>query len=218
MLGVIGGTGCGKSTLANLIPCFYRATEGKVSVSGINVEEFDSDELRGRIGTVPQKAVLFSGTIRENMRWRKHDATDEEIISALKTAQAWEFIKDTSDGLDTVISQGGKNLSGGQKQRIAIARALVGSPDILILDDSTSALDYKTDLALRRALSSDMPYTTVVMISQRTTSLRDADKIIVMDDGEAVGIGTHDQLIESCQVYSEIYHSQMTQREGETNA
>ncbi|WP_024859793.1 ABC transporter ATP-binding protein [Ruminococcus flavefaciens] len=218
MLGVIGGTGCGKSTLANLIPCFYRATKGKVSVSGINVEEFNSDELRGRIGTVPQKTVLFSGTIRENMRWRKHDATDEEIISALKTAQAWEFVKDTSDGLDTVISQGGKNLSGGQKQRIAIARALVGSPDILILDDSTSALDYKTDLALRRALSSDMPYTTVVMISQRTTSLRDADKIIVMDDGEAVGIGTHDQLIESCQVYSEIYHSQMTQREGETNA
>jgi ATP-binding cassette subfamily B protein len=218
MLGVIGGTGCGKSTLANLIPCFYHTTHGEVSISGINVNDFDTDELRGRIGTVPQKAVLFSGTIRENMRWRKRDATDEEIISALKTAQAWEFVKETSDGLDTVISQGGKNLSGGQKQRIAIARALVGSPDILILDDSTSALDYKTDLALRRALSNDMPHTTVVMISQRTTSLRDADKIIVMDDGEAVGIGTHDQLIESCQVYSEIYHSQMTQREGETNA
>lgn len=218
MLGIIGGTGCGKSTLANLIPCFYRATNGKVSISGINVNDFDSSELRSRIGTVPQKAVLFSGTIRENMRWRKADATDDEIISALKIAQAWEFVKQTKNGLDTIVSQGGKNLSGGQKQRIAIARALIGSPDILILDDSTSALDYKTDLALRRALSSDMPDTTVIMISQRTTSLKDADKIIVMDDGEAVGIGTHDELVDNCEVYNEIYRSQMTQREGENNA
>ena len=218
MLGIIGGTGCGKSTLANLIPCFYRATEGKISISGVNVNDYDSDELRGRIGTVPQKAVLFSGTIRDNMRWRKSDATDDEIISALKTAQAWEFVKHTPDGLDTVVSQGGKNLSGGQKQRIAIARALVGSPDILILDDSTSALDYKTDLALRRSLDNDLPHTTVVMISQRTTSLKDADKIIVMDDGEAVGIGTHDTLVKNCEVYSEIYLSQMTQKEGENNA
>ena len=218
MLGIIGGTGCGKSTLANLIPCFYRATNGEVNVSGVNVNDFNSDELRSRIGTVPQKAVLFSGTIRENMRWRKADATDDEIISALKIAQAWEFVKQTKNGLDTIISQGGKNLSGGQKQRIAIARALIGSPDILILDDSTSALDYKTDLALRRALSSDMPNTTVVMISQRTTSLKDADKIIVMDDGEAVGIGTHDELVDNCEVYNEIYRSQMTQKEGENNA
>ena len=218
MLGIIGGTGCGKSTLANLIPCFYRATQGRISVSGINVNDYDSDELRGRIGTVPQKAVLFSGTIRDNMRWRKSDATDDEIISALKTAQAWEFVKKTPDGLDTVVSQGGKNLSGGQKQRIAIARALVGSPDILILDDSTSALDYKTDLALRRSLNNNMPDTTVVMISQRTTSLKDADKIIVMDDGESVGIGTHDTLVKNCEVYSEIYLSQMTQKEGESNA
>ena len=218
MLGIIGGTGCGKSTLANLIPCFYRATNGEVNVSGVNVNDFDSDELRSRIGTVPQKAVLFSGTIRENMRWRKADATDDEIISALKIAQAWEFVKQTKNGLDTIISQGGKNLSGGQKQRIAIARALIGSPDILILDDSTSALDYKSDLALRRALSSDMPNTTVVMISQRTTSLKDADKIIVMDDGEAVGIGTHDELVDNCEVYNEIYRSQMTQKEGENNA
>lgn len=217
MLGVIGGTGCGKTTLANLIPCFYRATEGTVRFSGIDVNKLSTEELRKRIGTVPQKAVLFTGTIRDNMKWRKSDATDDEIIAALKTAQAWEFVQKTADGLDTVISQGGKNLSGGQKQRISIARALVGEPDIVILDDSTSALDYKTDLAFRRALNSDLPNTTVIMISQRTTSLKDADKIIVMDDGEAVGIGTHEQLIENCEVYNEIYRSQMSQKEGEKN-
>ncbi|MCR5601818.1 MAG: ABC transporter ATP-binding protein/permease [Ruminococcus sp.] len=218
MLGIIGGTGCGKSTLANLIPCFYKATMGSVMFSGINVNELSSEELRRHIGTVPQKAMLFTGTIRDNMKWRKEDATDEEIIAALKTAQAWEFVKKTSDGLDTPISQGGKNLSGGQKQRISIARALVGDPDILILDDSTSALDYKTDLAFRKALNSDLPNTTVIMISQRTTSLKDADKIIVMDDGEAVGLGTHEQLIENCEVYHEIYRSQMNQKEDSSNA
>lgn len=217
MLGIIGGTGCGKTTLANLIPCFYRASEGTVKFSGINVNDYSSEELRRRVGTVPQKAVLFSGTIRDNMRWRKADATDAEIVSALKTAQAWEFVQKMPDGLDTVISQGGKNLSGGQKQRISIARALVGTPDVVILDDSTSALDYKTDLAFRKALDTDLPDTTVIMISQRTTSLKDADKIIVMDDGEAVGIGTHEQLIENCEVYHEIYRSQMNQKE-EKNA
>ena len=218
MLGIIGGTGCGKSTLAQLIPCFYRATEGEVLVAGENVNTLDLDELRKNIGNVPQRAVLFSGTIRENMKWRDPNATDEEIISALKTAQAWEFVSRMPDKLDTMVSQGGKNLSGGQKQRISIARALVGKPDILILDDSTSALDYATDLALRKALKEEMSETSVIMISQRTTSLKEADKIIVMDDGEAVGIGTHDELLESCEVYSERYRSQMNEKEGGNNA
>lgn len=216
-LGIIGGTGSGKSTIANLIPGFYRATEGTVSVFGENVNRYDLDSLRRSIGIVPQKAVLFTGTIRDNMKWRSEDATDEEIIRALKTAQAWEFVEKLPDLLDTRISQGGKNLSGGQKQRISIARALVGDPEILILDDSTSALDYATDLKLRKALREDMPETTVIMISQRTTSLRDADKIIVLEDGTEVGIGTHSELLKSCGVYSEIYRSQMNEREGEEN-
>ncbi|MBO7473349.1 MAG: ABC transporter ATP-binding protein [Ruminococcus sp.] len=217
MLGIIGGTGCGKTTLANLIPCFYRASEGNVSVSGVDVNNIAPELLRKRIGTVPQKAVLFTGTIRQNMQWQKANATDEEIVSALKTAQAWEFVSQMPDGLDTIISQGGKNFSGGQKQRITIARALVGEPDIVILDDSTSALDYKTDLAFRQSLRTELPNTTIIMISQRTTSLKDADKIIVMDDGEAVGIGKHEELIENCEVYSEIYLSQMNQKEGTAN-
>ena len=216
MLGLIGGTGSGKSTLAALIPCFYRATEGEVLINGINVNDWEHDSLRRCIGYVPQKAVLFSGTIRENMKWRRDDVSDEEIIAALKTAQAWDFVSAKPDVLDTLVSQGGKNFSGGQKQRLSIARALVGKPDILILDDSTSALDYATDLALRKALRNDLPETTVIMISQRTTSLRDADKIIVMDDGEAAGIGTHDELLEKCSIYHEIYVSQMNEK-GENN-
>ena len=213
MLGIIGGTGSGKSTAAALIPAFYRPTAGEVIVEGVNVNEVNVEALRGIIGTVPQKAVLFSGTLRENMQWRKSDATDEEIIAALKAAQAWEFAEKLPNGLDTRISQGGKNLSGGQKQRIAIARALVGKPDILILDDSTSALDYATDLKLRKALKADLAGTSVVMISQRTTSLRDADRIIVMEDGAPVGIGTHEELLESCEVYRDIYRSQMNEKE-----
>lgn len=218
MLGIIGGTGSGKSTLANLIPCFYRAASGDVLVSGINVNDWEIDSLRRRIGIVPQKAILFSGTIRENMKWRNKNASDEEIITALKTAQAWEFVSKFPERLDKKVSQGGRNFSGGQRQRLSIARALVGAPDILILDDSTSALDYATDLALRKSLKSEMSETTVIMISQRTTSLKDADKIIVMEDGEAVGIGTHSDLLKSCEVYSEIYRSQMNDMEDSTNA
>lgn len=217
MLGIIGGTGSGKSTLASLIPCFYRATKGEVLVAGTDVKDYAPDALRKMIGYVPQKAVLFSGTVRENMKWRSEDASDEEIISALKTAQAWDFVSSKPDGLDTRISQGGKNFSGGQKQRLSIARALVGKPDIIILDDSTSALDYATDLALRRSLKSDMQGSAVVMISQRTTSLKEADLIIVMDDGEAAGMGTHDELLEKCSVYREIYQSQISEKESAGN-
>ena len=218
MLGIIGGTGSGKSTLAYLIPCFYRATSGEVLVSGVNVNDWNLDRLRNLISVVPQKAVLFSGTIRENMQWRNRNATDDEIIAALKIAQAWEFVSRSPEGLDKIVAQGGRNFSGGQRQRLSIARALVGNPEILILDDSTSALDYATDLALRRALKTEMSDTSIIMISQRTTSLKDADRIIVMDDGEAVGMGTHNELLESCGVYLEIYNSQMNDREGNANA
>lgn len=216
-LGVIGGTGSGKSTLSSLIPCFYRAKSGTVSIFGENAANYNPDELRKAIGIVPQKSVLFSGTVRENMKWRQEDASDEEIISALKTAQAWEFVSRMPYGLDTHISQGGRNLSGGQKQRISIARALVGKPEILILDDSTSALDYATDLELRKALRRDLSDTAVIMISQRATSIADADKIIVLEEGRAAGIGTHSELLESCDVYREIYKSQMNEKEGSEN-
>lgn len=216
-LGIIGGTGSGKTTLANLIPCFYRANSGTVNVFGVDVTTCNTDSLRKRIGVVPQKASLFSGNLRENMQLRKADASDEEIIKALKIAQAWEFVEKLPDLLDTRISQGGKNLSGGQKQRISIARALVGDPDILILDDSSSALDYATDLALRQALKENMSGSTVIMISQRATSLMSADKIIVLEDGIAVGIGTHSELLKSCDVYREIYDSQLNEKENTHN-
>ncbi len=217
-LGIIGSTGCGKTSVSALIPFFYRADSGQVLVYGEDVTEYDPESLRRTIGVVPQKAVLFSGTVRDNMRWRKEDADDGEIIAALKTAQAWEFVEKMPDRLDTWISQGGRNLSGGQKQRLTIARALVGCPSILILDDSASALDYATDLALRRALKTDLPDTTVIMISQRTTSLRDAESVLVLEDGEVAGVGTHDELLEKCAVYREIYDSQMNDGESGKNA
>lgn len=215
MLGIIGGTGSGKSTLSTLIPRFYDADSGNIKIFGKDIKEYNTDFLRSIIGNVPQKAVLFTGTVRENMQLADENASDEEIIKALKIAQAWEFVEKLPGKLDTVISQGGKNLSGGQKQRIAIARAFIGSPKIVILDDSTSALDYATDLSFRKAIKENLKDTTIIMISQRATSLKDADNIIVMDDGKSVGTGTHKNLLENCEVYREIYNSQLSSKEGE---
>ena len=208
-LGIIGGTGSGKSTLANLIPRFFDATEGSIRIFGNDIKNYKQTELRSIMGIVPQKAALFSGTIADNMRWGKPDATDNEIKSALDTAQCTEFVDKTSFGTDTHISQGGKNLSGGQRQRLTIARALVGRPPIVILDDSMSALDYATDLNLRKALKESLSDSCVVMISQRATTLKNADTIIVLDDGKAVGMGTHEELLSTCGEYREIYDSQM---------
>lgn len=213
MLGIIGGTGSGKSTLSALIPRFYDADSGNIKIFGRDIKQYNTDFLRKIVGNVPQKAVLFTGTVRENMQLADENATDEEIIKALKIAQAWEFVEKLPRKLDTIISQGGKNLSGGQKQRISIARAFIGNPEIVILDDSTSALDYATDLAFRKAIKENLRDTTVIMISQRATSLKDADNIIVMDDGKAVGTGTHENLLENCEVYKEIYSSQLNSKE-----
>lgn len=212
-VGIIGGTGCGKSTLVNLIPRFYDVRRGEVFVYGTDVRGYSFEELRGMIGMVPQKAVLFTGTVRENMQWRKSDATDEEIYAALSTAQAKSFIDEKPEGLDLLLTQGGRNLSGGQRQRLTIARALVGSPEILILDDSASALDLATDAALRRALANDTDGMTVFIVSQRVSSIRHADKIIVLDDGRIAGIGTHEELTQTCPVYGEICRSQLTDEE-----
>ena len=206
-VGIIGGTGSGKSTLVNLIPRFYDATEGQVLVDGKDVRSLPPQQLRGRIGIVPQKAVLFKGTIRENLRWGNENASDEEIMRAVRTAQA-EDVVEAKGGLDAMIEQGGRNLSGGQRQRLTIARALVRRPDILILDDSASALDFATDAALRGALRDLEDRPTVFIVSQRTSSIQHADRIVVLDDGRAAGTGTHDELLESCPVYREIYDSQ----------
>lgn len=214
-IGIIGGTGSGKSTLVNLIPRFYDCTEGTIEIDGVKIVDYDTKSLRGRIGTVPQKAVLFSGTIAENMRWGKPDATEEEIRSALDIAQASEFVNKLENGLETHISQGGKNLSGGQKQRMTIARALVSKPEILILDDSASALDFATDAALRKAIAQSTNKMTVFIVSQRANSIRYADKIIVLDDGRQAGMGTHKELLESCDVYREICYSQLSAEEVE---
>ena len=206
-VGIIGGTGSGKTSLVNLIPALYPATEGKILIDGVNVNDYSCEYLRAKIGIVPQNPVLFSGSIRDNLIWAKENATDDEIYSALEVAQAKDFVLDKG-GLDAHIEQGGTNLSGGQKQRLTIARALVGNPDILILDDSASALDFATDAALRSAIGTLDGSKTVFIVSQRTSSIMHADKIIVLDDGAAVGIGTHAELLENCEIYREIYDSQ----------
>lgn len=215
-VGIIGGTGSGKSSLINMIPRFYDAETGEVLIDGVNVKDYPLDELREKIGIVPQKAVLFKGTVRDNMRWGKNDATDEEIFDALETAQAKSVIESKAGGLDYVIEQGGKNLSGGQRQRLTIARALVRKPEILILDDSASALDFATDAALRKSIREIDNSPTVFIVSQRTSSIQYADKIIVLDDGVTAGMGTHDELLEKCDVYREIYNSQF-KKEADVN-
>ncbi len=209
-LGIIGATGSGKSSLINLIPRFYDATEGEVRVMGANVKNCDLHELRSIIGIVPQKAVLFKGSLRDNMLWGDDSATDEDIWQALRMAQAEDFVKSKGEGLEFMIEQGGRNLSGGQKQRLTIARALLKKPAVLILDDSASALDYRTDLMLRKAIS-DIEYDpAVIIVSQRTSSLMHAREIIVMDDGEMAAKGTHEELMENCRLYKEIYDSQFS--------
>ena len=217
-IGIIGGTGSGKSSLVNLIPRFYDATAGAVKINGKNVKDFDLETLRKMVGIVPQKAVLFKGTIEDNLRWGKKDATEEELWEALETAQAAEFVRERADGLQAKIDQGGKNLSGGQRQRLTIARALVGHPGILILDDSASALDFATDAALRKALREMKGNPIVFIVSQRTSSIRHADQIIVLDDGMVAGIGTHQELLENCPVYQEIHYSQFDRKEERADA
>lgn len=208
VVGVIGGTGSGKSTLVNLLPRFYDVRRGSVLINGRNVKDYKLKQLRDRIGYVPQRTVLFSGTIRENMLWGNPGATDEDIMQALRTAQAEEFVAKLPEGLDTQVNQGGKNFSGGQRQRLTIARALVRRPEIVIMDDSASALDFATDLKLRTAIRHELRDTTTFIVSQRATSVRHADLIIVLDGGVAVGMGRHDELMRTCEVYREIVQSQ----------
>lgn len=207
-IGIIGGTGSGKSSVVNLIPRFYDVSKGSVLVNGRDVRDYDLTELRDKIGVVMQKAVLFQGTIAENLRWGKPDATDEELWHAIEVAQATDVVEGKEGKLDYMIEQGGRNLSGGQKQRLTIARAVVKDPDILILDDSASALDFATDARLRAALRNLQENKTIFIVSQRTSSIQFADQIIVMDDGQVAGIGTHEQLLEQCETYREIYESQ----------
>ena len=214
-IGVIGGTGAGKTTLINLIPRFYDVTAGEVLVAGQDVRDYALETLRAKIGLVPQRSVLFRGTLRSNMQWGRPDATDDEIFAALKTAQAYDFVEQKGEGLELEVEQEGRNFSGGQKQRLAIARALVRRPEILILDDSASALDFATDAALRKAIKSDTENMTVFLISQRVSTVRNSDQIIVLDDGQVAGIGTHAELYRSCPVYHEICLSQLSQAEAE---
>ena len=214
-LGVIGGTGSGKSTLVSLIPRFYDVTQGEILLNGIPIKEYSEDALRDAVAIVQQRAALFSGTVADNMRMAKADVTMEEMRKAADVAQATEFIDRLEDGFDTHVSQGGNNLSGGQKQRLTIARALVKNSPILILDDSASALDYATDANLRRAIKENTDSQTVIIVSQRVNSVKDADRIVVLDDGEIVGIGTHRELIKTCEIYKEICYSQEQIEEGD---
>ena len=211
---ICGGTGSGKTSLVNLIPGFYPATEGEILLEGRDIKTMSDEELRGRIGVVPQKAVLFKGTIRSNLQWGKPDATEEEMWKALELAQASEVVEGKDGKLDATVAQNGKNFSGGQRQRLTIARALVREPEILILDDSASALDYATDAKLRAAIRTLEDKTTTFIVSQRASTIRHADKIIVLDDGEIAGVGTHDELLKDCTVYQEIYYSQYPEQRG----
>ena len=213
-IGIIGGTGSGKSSVVNLIPRFYDVTSGFIKVDGKDVKDYPLEELRGKIGMVLQKAVLFHGTIRENLKWGNPDATEEDLNRAITVAQAKEFVDNKEGRLDFEIEQGGKNLSGGQRQRLTIARAVVKKPEILILDDSASALDFATDAALRKAIREMEGETTVFIVSQRASSIQHADRIVVLDDGKIVGLGTSEELLESCEVYQEIYNSQFKKQEG----
>lgn len=213
-VGIIGGTGSGKTSLVNLIPGFYPATEGEILLEGRDIRTMSDEELRGRIGVVPQKAVLFKGTVRSNLQWGKPDATEEEMWKALELAQASEVVDGKPGKLDATVAQNGKNFSGGQRQRLTIARALVREPEILILDDSASALDYATDAKLRAAIRTLEDKTTTFIVSQRASTIRHADKIIVLDDGEIAGVGTHDELLKDCTVYQEIYYSQYPEQRG----
>lgn len=213
-VGIIGGTGSGKTSLVNLIPGFYPPTEGEILLEGRDIRTMSDEELRGRIGVVPQKAVLFKGTIRSNLQWGKPDATEEEMWKALELAQASEVVDGKPGKLDATVAQNGKNFSGGQRQRLTIARALVRNPEILILDDSASALDYATDAKLRAAIRTLEDKTTTFIVSQRASTIRHADKIIVLDDGEIAGMGTHDELLKDCTVYQEIYYSQYPEQRG----
>jgi len=212
-IGIIGGTGAGKSTLVNLIPRFYEVNHGVVKVAGMDVKNYSLTQLRDKVGIVPQKAVLFHGTIAENLRWGNEDASEEDLWKAIELAQATDVVNGKEDGLQYMVEQGGRNLSGGQRQRLTIARALVKNPEILILDDSASALDFATDAKLRAALATIAEDRTIFIVSQRTSSIAHADQIIVLEDGEAVGIGTHEELLEKCEVYREIYDSQFKQEE-----
>jgi len=212
-IGIIGGTGSGKTSLVNLIPRFYDATEGTVYINGVDIKKYPREMLRDKIGVVMQKAVLFKGTIEENLKWGKNDASEEDLDKALSISQSKEFVDKKDGKLSSYVSQGGKNLSGGQRQRLTIARAVIKEPDILILDDSASALDFATDASLRKAIREMKDDITTFIVSQRAASIQYADQIIVLDDGEVVGIGRHDDLLVDCEVYQEIYYSQFKKSE-----